>query len=244
MSRCRHPDDDLLPDVAPFGQTDGTVFDACLERNRVFIHVHGKRGLPPSTRQASTAAGPTETPPDRQQRDEIIPDAGGHHEIEAADTDFVAAQDVKPRTGKFHPRFAYIGGRAHCLCNLSGLLPSSPADRPGDDACGRRAVDANLDGRSGVVLRSDIFAEHKLLPARATESASAASRSTISAASGFEHSHVGDHSALRGQIGRIAAGAFDKRGDVVREQALQIASAIRAGYRSRPRSERSTMPAP
>ncbi len=39
MAAVKHADDDLLTDVAPFGETDRVRLDARLERNRLLVHV-------------------------------------------------------------------------------------------------------------------------------------------------------------------------------------------------------------
>ncbi len=39
VASMQHANNHLLTDIAPFGQADGPRFDACLERDRILVHV-------------------------------------------------------------------------------------------------------------------------------------------------------------------------------------------------------------
>ena len=53
----------------------------------------------------------------------------------------------------------------------------------------------------------------------------------------LEDAHVRQHSPLRIQQGRVAAGAWGQCRDVVGEEPLKVGAPIRAGEQHRPRAE-------
>ena len=227
------PDDDLLPDVAALGQADRAILDPGFERNRVFGHVDAEAraaGLDAADVTASAADARRRHACTKRPFERDSLSSRGHDDVEASShrrrrsrsTITGAASNVE--LARCH--------RAACDSSRvgDGRLMSAIAAARHRRATSRgpRSVDANLRRGLRPVLDLDVLAEDEHASScRGRPPRPTPSRSTSSASPSLEHAHVGNHPALRGQVGRVAPGAGRERVDVVREETLQIGAPVR-----------------